>query len=37
MAPTVKAKREIFSGMEEISVGVGRADGAHCCNDGKMG
>jgi hypothetical protein len=26
MATTVKAKREIFSGIEEISVGVGHSD-----------
>jgi hypothetical protein len=37
MATTVKAKREIFSGIEEISVGVGHADGVHCCNDRKNG
>jgi hypothetical protein len=37
MAATVKAKRVIFSGIEEISVGVGHADGAHCCNDRKTG
>jgi hypothetical protein len=37
MATTVKAKREIFSGIEEISVGVGHADEAHGCNDRKNG
>jgi hypothetical protein len=37
MATTVKAKREILSGIEEISVWVGHADGAHCCNDRKNG
>jgi hypothetical protein len=37
MATTVKAKREIFSGIEEISVRVGHADGAHCCNHRKIG
>jgi hypothetical protein len=37
MATTVKAKREIFSGIEEISIGVCHADGAHCCNDRKNG